>query len=108
MTNLDEWLPRQVVGAYPRRWPVEQIHRELKTDLGMGEHHVSKEEGRMERAFGMAMRAYLLLIRACPQAMPPGPSWSIAQLQHALRLRTITNQAEHNVKIRLTKTRKAT
>src|SRR5437764_12720833 len=31
-TNLDEWTPRQVVGADQRRWPVEQIHRALKTD----------------------------------------------------------------------------
>lgn len=23
LTNLDEWIPRQVVGAYQRRWPVE-------------------------------------------------------------------------------------
>jgi len=25
---------------------VEQINRELKTDLGLGEHQVSKEDGR--------------------------------------------------------------
>ena len=33
-------MPRQVVFAYQQRWPVEQINRELKTDLGMGEHQV--------------------------------------------------------------------
>src|SRR5438034_11623284 len=48
VTNLDEWIPRQVVGAYQRRWPVEQINRELKTDLGLGEHQVSKDERRIE------------------------------------------------------------
>ena len=106
VTNLDEWIPRQVVGAYQRRWPVEQINRELKTDLGLGEHQVSAEEGRIERAFGIAVLAYLLLIRACHQEILPGTSWSIAQLQHALRLRIITNQVEHNVKVRLTKGRK--
>src|SRR5262249_19438435 len=41
VTNLDEWMPRQVVSAYQRRWPVEQINRELKTDLGLGAHQVS-------------------------------------------------------------------
>ena len=106
VTNLDEWIPRQVVGAYQRRWPVEQINRELKTDLGLGEHQVSAEEGRIERSFGMAIMAYLLLIRACHQELLPGTSWSIAHLQHALRLRIITNQVEHNVKGRLTKGRK--
>ena len=107
VTNLDEWIPRQVVGAYQRRWPVEQINRELKTDLGLGEHQVSTEEGRIEKSFGIAVLAYLFLLRVCHQEILPGTSWSIGQLQHALRLRIITNQVEHNVKTRLTKARKA-
>jgi len=107
VTNLDEWTPRQVVSAYQRRWPVEQINRELKTDLGLGAHQVSREEGRIEKSFGIAVLAYLLLIRACHQEILPGTSWRIAHLQHALRLRIITTQVEHNVKTRLTKARKA-
>jgi hypothetical protein len=106
VTNLDEWIPRQVVSAYQRRWPVEQINRELKTDLGLGEHQVRTEEGRIEKSFGIAVLAYLLLIRACHQEILPGKAWSVSQLQHAFRLRVITNQVEHNVKTRLTKTRK--
>jgi Transposase DDE domain len=106
VTNLDEWTPRQVVCAYQRRWPVEQINRELKTDLGLGEHQVSGEEGRIEHSFGMAVLAYLLLIRVCHQDILPGKPWSVAQLQHVLRLRVITNQVEHNVKTRLTNARK--
>jgi Transposase DDE domain len=106
VTNLDEWTPRQVVCAYQRRWPVEQINRELKTDLGLGEHQVSGEERRIENSFGIAVLAYLLLIRACHQEILPGTSWRIAQLQHAFRLRIITTQVAHNVKTRLTKARK--
>jgi len=106
VTNLDEWIPRQVVSAYQRRWPVEQINRELKTDLGLGEHQVSGDEGRIEKSFGIAVLAYVLLIRACHQEMLPGMSWSIAQLQHAFRLRIMMNQVEHNVKTRLAKARK--
>jgi hypothetical protein len=107
VTNLDEWTRRQVVGAYQHRWPVEQINRELKTDLGLGAHQGSREEGRIEKSFGIAVVAYLLLSRACHQEILPGTSWSIAQLQHAFRLRIITNQVEHNVKTRLAKARKA-
>jgi hypothetical protein len=107
VTNLDEWLPRQVVSAYQRRWPVEQINRERKTDLGLGAHQVSGEEGRIEHSCGIAILAYLLLIRACHQEILPGTAWSIAQLQHAFRLRIISNQVAHNVKTRLTKVRKA-
>jgi hypothetical protein len=106
VTNLDEWIPRQVVGAYQRRWPVEQINRELKTDLGLGAHQVSGEEGRIEKSFGIAVLAYLLLIRACHQEILPGQAWSLAQLQHAFRLRMLTKQVEHNVRTRLAKARK--
>jgi hypothetical protein len=106
VTNLDKWIPRQVVGAYQRRWPVEQINRELKTDLGLGEHQVSQDERRIEKSFGIGMLAYLLLLRACHQEIVPGKPWSIAQLQHTFRLRVMTNQVEHNLKTRLTKARK--
>ena len=85
---------------------MEQINRELKTDLGLGEHQVSTEEQRIEKSFGIAVLAYLLLIRVCHQEILPGTSWSIAQLQYAFRLRIITNQVEHNVKTQLTKARK--
>ncbi len=105
-TTLDEWIPRQGVSADQRRGPVEPINRERKTDLGLGAHQGRGEEGRMEQAFGIAVLAYVLLSRACHQEILPGTSWSLAQLQQALRLRIITNQVEHHVKTRLTKARK--
>ena len=107
VTNLAELLPRDVVFAYQRRWPIEQINRELKSDLGMGEHQVSSDEGRIENSFGIAVMAYLFLIRACHQEIVPGRSWSVPQLQHAFRLRVITNQVAHNVKTELARTPKA-
>ena len=107
VTNLAEWTPRQVVSCYQRRWPVEQINRELKSDLGMGEHQVSGHEERIEKSFGIAVMAYLFLIRACHEEIVPGQSWRIPQLQYAFRLRVITNQVEHNVKTELGRARKA-
>lgn len=107
VTNLPELTPRQVVCCYQRRWPVEQIHRELKSDLGLGEHQVSGEEDRIEKSFGIAVMAYLFLVRACHTEIIPGQSWSVPQLQHAFRLQVITNQVTHNVKSKLAKVRKA-
>ncbi len=107
VTNLPELTPRQVVSCYQRRWPVEQINRELKSDLGLGEHQVSGEEDRIEKSFGIAVMAYLFLIRACHEEIIPGQSWSVPQLQHAFRLRVITNQVVHNVKTKLAKSRNA-
>jgi len=84
---------------------MEQIHRELKTDLGLGAHQVSGEEGRIEKSLGIAVLAYLLLIRACQQEILPGQAWSLSQLQHAFRLRMLTKQVDHKVKTRLAKAR---
>jgi Transposase DDE domain len=106
VTNLTELTPRYIVYAYQKRWAVEQIHRELKSDLGMGEHQVSQDERRIEKSFGIAVLAYLFLIRICHEELRPGQSWSVSQLQHVFRLRMITNQIEHNVKTRMTKSRK--
>jgi hypothetical protein len=107
VTNLAELTPRQGVSCYQRRWPVEQINRELKSDLGLGEHQVRGHEERIEKSFGIAVMAYLFLIRMCHEEIVPGQSWSIPQLQHSFRLRVITNQVEHNVKTELARTCKA-
>lgn len=107
VTNLTELTPRYVVFAYQKRWAIEQINRELKSDLGMGEHQVRQDERRIEKSFGIAVLAYLFLIRVCRDELRPGQSWSVAHLQHVFRLRVITNQVEHNVKAKLGRGRKA-
>jgi len=56
---------------------------------------------------GIAVLASLLVLRVCHHEMVPGKPWSIFPLQHALRLRGMTNQVEHTVKVRMAKTRKA-
>lgn len=105
VTNLAELTPRYVVFAYQKRWAVEHIHRELQSDLGMGEHQVRGDEARMENSFGIAVMAYLFVIRLCHQEISPGRSWSASQLQYTFHLRVITKQVEHHVKTRLPKSR---
>jgi hypothetical protein len=56
---------------------------------------------------GIAVLAYLFLLRAGHHEIVPGQSWSIFQLQHALQLRVMTNQVEHNVKVKMARGRKA-
>jgi hypothetical protein len=51
--------------------------------------------------------AALLVLRVCHHEIIPGKPWSILQLQHALRLRVMTNQIAHKVKVTMGKTRKA-
>jgi hypothetical protein len=56
---------------------------------------------------GIAVLAYLFLIRVCRDELRPGQSWSVAHLQHVFRLGVITNQVEHNVKAKFGRGRNA-
>jgi hypothetical protein len=107
VTNLSDTSAREVVGIYQNRWSVELINRNLKSDLGLGQHQVRGNRDQMEKSFGMAVLAYLFILRLTHQEIIPGKSWSLTQLQHALRLRVITNQAAHTVKASLGRGRKA-
>ena len=107
VTNLAELTPSQVVCTYQKRWAIELLNWELKSGLGLGEHQVSGDTNRSEKSVGIAVLAYLLVMRVCHHEIVPGKPWSIFQLQHALRLRVMTNQVEHTVKVKMAKTRKA-
>jgi Transposase DDE domain len=107
VTNLAMLTPSQVVCIYQKRWAVELMHWELKSGLGLGEHQISGNKDRSEKSLGIAVLAYLLVLRTCHHEIVPGQPWSIFQLQHVLRLRVMTNQVEHRVKVKMAKTRKA-
>jgi Transposase DDE domain len=107
VTNLAELTSSQVVCIYQKRWAIELVNWELKSGLGLGEHQVSGDKDRSEKSVGIAVLAYLFVLRVCHHEIVPGKPWSIFQLQHALRLRVMTNQVEHKVKVTMAKTRKA-
>ena len=106
VTNLAELTPSQVVCIYQKRWAIELLNWELKSGLGLGEHQVSGDKTRSEKSVGIAVLAYLFVLRVCHHEIIPGKPWSIFQLQHALRLRVMTNQVEHKVKVKMAKFRK--
>jgi Transposase DDE domain len=107
VTNLAELTPSQVVCIYRKRWAIELLNWELKSGLGLGEHQVSGNKERSEKSVGIAVLAYLCVLRICHHEIVPGKPWSIFQLQHTLRLRVMTNQVEHKVKVKMAKTCKA-
>jgi len=106
VTNLPDATAREVVGLYQNRWSVELINRNLKSDLGLGHHQVRGERDQMEKSFGIAVLAYLFILRLTHHEIIPGKPWSLTQLPHRLRLRVITNQVAHNVKVSLGRGRK--
>jgi hypothetical protein len=83
------------------------INRNLKTDLGLGQHQVRGDLDRHEKSFGIALLAYLLVLRLRHHEIVPGKPWSLSELQHSLRLGVITNQVEHNVTVKLASQYKA-
>jgi hypothetical protein len=107
VTNLAELTSSQVVCIDQKRWAIALVHWERKSGLGLGEHQVSGDKDRSEKSVGIAVLASLFVLRVCHHEIVPGKPWSIFQLQHALRLRVMTNQVEHKVKVKMGKTRKA-
>lgn len=107
VTNLAELTPSQVVCIDQKRWAIALMNWELKSGLGLGEHQVSGDTNRSEKSVGIAVLASLLVVRVCHHEIVPGKPWSIFQLQHALRLRVMTNQVEHQVKVKMAKACKA-
>src|SRR5213592_4390653 len=107
VTNLAELTPSQVVCIYQKRWAIELMNWELKSGLGLGEHQVSGDKNRSEKSVGIARLGYWFLLSVCYHEIIPGKPWSIFQLQHALRLRVMTNQVEHKVKVKMAKAGKA-
>jgi hypothetical protein len=107
LTNRAELTPSQVVCTDQKRWAVALVHWERKSGLGLGEHQVRGDADRSEKSLGLAVLAYLFLLRACHHEIVPGKPWRIFQLQHTLRVRVMTKQSAHKVKAKMAKTRNA-
>src|SRR5262249_28906846 len=87
VTNLTALTPSHVGCIYQKRWAIERRHGALKSGLGVGEHQGRGDTKRREKAVGIAVLAYLLVLRVCHHEMGPGTPWSLFPLQQALRLR---------------------
>ena len=107
VTNLPELTARQMVSIYQRRWSIEILFKELKSGMGLGEHQVTKNFDRIEKSFGIAIIAYLLLIRARKSDIKPGQAWSIFQLKNNFTMHLIHNQFMHSMELKINKLRKA-
>ena len=107
VTNLLELTGRQVLDIYQRRWAVEILFKELKSGLGFGEHQVTKRLPRIEKSLGVALIAYLLLLRARKDDIKPGKPWSIFQLKTTFTLDMVHKQFQHSLRLEVNKFLKA-
>jgi hypothetical protein len=107
VTNLLELTGRQVIDIYQRRWSVEILFKELKSGLGLGEHQVTKKLPRIEKSLGIALIAYLLLLRARKDDIRPGKPWSIFQLKTNFTMDLMQKQFQHAIRLEVNKSLKA-
>jgi hypothetical protein len=107
VTNLLELTGRQVIDIYQRRWAVEILFKELKSGLGFGEHQVTKILPRIEKSLGMALIAYLVLLKARKDDIKPGKPWSIFQLKTNFTLDLLHTQFQHSIRLEVNKLLKA-
>ena len=107
VTNLLELTGRQVIDIYQRRWAVEILFKELKSGLGFGEHQVTKILPRIEKSLGMALIAYLVLLKARKDDIKPGKPWSIFQLKTNFTLDLLHTQFQHSIRLEVNKFLKA-
>jgi hypothetical protein len=107
VTNLLELTGRQVIDIYQRRWAVEILFKELKSGVGFGEHQVTKRLPRIEKSLGIALIAYLLLLRARQDDLKPGKPWSIFQLKTNFTLDLVHKQFQHSIRLEVNKSLKA-
>jgi hypothetical protein len=97
VTNLPEMVTaRELVGVYLRRWWIELLVKALKGVVGLGQHQVTKQVGRVERAVAVALMAYLLLLKLRAQDIPADRPWSAFRLQHALAWEVAPAQCERS------------
>lgn len=101
VTNLPSVTPRQVIYIYQRRWDIEIIFKDLKSGLGLGQHQVTKEIKRVENSIGVAVVAYLFLLKIRKKDIVPKKSWSIFQLQNNFRIQIIENHVEHKFNLKV-------
>jgi Transposase DDE domain len=62
VTNLLDVSASVVISPYSIRWSVELVIKELKGGLHLGRMQVSQDANRVERAVGLPVCAYLLLV----------------------------------------------
>jgi hypothetical protein len=95
VTHLPEMVPaRQIVAISLRRWWVEVLFRALTGVVGLGQHQVTKQVGRVERSVAVASMAYLRLLKLRATDIPADRPGSAFSLQRALAWEMVQAQCE--------------
>lgn len=96
VTNLDNPSEREILSAYARRWSVEVAFKELKSHLHLGQMQVTKEAGRVKRAFLLPVLAYLLLLKLYSKEIDEEKGASIFTLKQRFSMEVFKEQVDRS------------
>lgn len=63
VTNLREATAGEILSHYARRWGIEIMFKELKSELHFGALQVTKQKDRVQRSAALSVLAYLMLLK---------------------------------------------
>jgi hypothetical protein len=73
---------------------MERFIKDVKGVVGLGQHQVTKQVGRVERSVAVAIMAYLPLLNLRAQDIPPDRPWSPFRLQRKFAWKVLQVQCE--------------
>lgn len=103
MTNIPDATARDVITLYAKRWWIEIVIKELKSVVGLGQSHITKDHLRVERSFAIAFFAYLTLVKFRAKDISPNKPWGLLTLKYNFSLQIFKDQVLHSTKERLAK-----
>ena len=99
VTNMLQLTSREIISIYQRRFLIEVLFRELKSDLGLGKQQVTRNETRIENSIAIAIMSYLVLLKMQCKDIVPDKPWSIFTLQLKFKHRLMVNQIKHECEL---------
>lgn len=101
VTNLQNASERDILMEYQRRWPIEIMFRELKSGLGLGDAQIEGTKETLEKAAGMSVLAYLLIMIMMKNQIIKEPWRGIFYLKSQLRMKFLMDQSAHSIQLTL-------
>jgi transposase len=96
VTNLDSPTAATILQIYSRRWSVEVVFKELKSQLHLGQMQVTKEASRVKRAMLLPVLSYLLLLRLYGKELEAEKGASLFALKQQFTLEVVKEQLERS------------
>jgi hypothetical protein len=96
VTNLDSPKAAEILQIYSRRWSVEVVFKELKSQLHLGQMQVTKEASRVKRAMLLPVLSYMLLLRLYGKELDAEKGASLFALKQQFTMEVVKEQMDRS------------